>query len=328
MQNKTQIIYGLPSARINLAPSGIVGTPYEGKNTIERLAMIARGSNPKNIELKAEKPEILINSAIHGIIKQPNQNEFGDNSMGGHLSIKETQSFVLVIICSVAAARQFMRNAAFDYMNEKSNRFSEHSSEYFGFTHIAPVAYLSGKKARQASDKLAPFDAKTVDLDLLAWAHYKSQISKGVAYQDARAILPHNTATEIVINSNIRDLFSLLSQRLFHAAQHEVRFIAHQILSQLQAVAPDLMKYFDFSDAYNIQFFDAAVLKKYTENIALPEGFEAVNGNIVNNFYDFIKEKLQLNRMSAPQDFERLQRDYNLIIEQANDYLATQKLIF
>lgn len=322
----TQIKYSSPSARIFLTPKGVAGTPYEGKNVAELMAMIARGSNPKDIELKAEKPEILINSAIHGIIKQPNQDEFGDNSMGGHLSIKETQSFVLIIRCSKAAAVQLMRHAAFDLMNEKSNRFSEHSAQYFGFTHISPVCYMAGKKARQASDKLAPFDSKTVDLDLLTWAHYKRQIQKGVSYQDARAILPHNTATEIAINSNIRDLFSLLSQRLFHAAQHEVRFVAHQILNQLQTIAPDLMQHFDFSDAYNIQYFDAAVLKKYTQNIALPEGFEVVNGKIVNNLYDFIKAKLKLNRMPAAQDFERLQRDYNLITEQANAYLETQNL--
>jgi len=324
--NKTQIKYGSPIARIILNPKGVAGTPYEGKNTAEIMAMIARGSNPKDIELKAEKPEILINSAIHGTIKPPNQEEFGDNSMGGHLSIKETQSFVLVICCSKAAAAQLMRHAAFDLMNEKSNRFSEHSAQFFGFTHISPVCYMAGKKARQASDKLAPFDSKTVDLDLLTWAHYKNQIRNGVAYQDARAILPHSTATEIAINSNIRDLCSLLSQRLFHAAQHEVRFIAHQILNQLQTIAPDLMQHFDFTDAYNIPYFDAAVLKKYTEKIDLPEGFEVVNGKLVSSFYDFIKAKLNLNRMPAAQDFERLQHDYDLITEQANAYLETQNL--
>lgn len=326
MQNKTQIKYGTPSARITWTPQGAIGTPYEGKNVAEMMAMIARSSNPKELQAKAEKPEVLFKSAIHGEIPTPNAGEYGQNTMGGHWSILETLAFGVEITLSKTAAAQLGRHDAADNMNEKSNRYGRHSSAFFGFTHIAPVAYLAGSKAREPSDKLAPFDAETVDVDVLSWEKYEAQIARGVSLQDARASLTQNAATQININTTFRDAFSFLSQRLFHAAQHEIRFIAHQLLEEMRKHFADVMQYFDFSDAYNVQFFDAMVLKKHASGILKKGDFDSAGGKLVFSGLEVLKGNLNLNRMTTVDDFERLQHDYKLITEQANAYLETQNL--
>ncbi len=54
--------------------------------------------------------------------------------------------------------------------------------------------------------------------------------------------------------------------------------------------------------------------------------FDSAGGKLVFNGLEVLKGNLNLNRMATVDDFERLQRDYNLITEQANAYLETQNL--
>ena len=193
-------------------------------------------------------------------------------------------------------------------MNEKSNRYGRHSSAFFGFTHIAPVAYLAGSKAREPSDKLAPFDAETVDVGVLSWEKYEAQIARGVSLQDARASLTQNAATQININTTFRDAFSFLSQRLFHAAQHEIRFIGIDgWLPDTGFTGRDMMR----SDVVN------AVLEKGNEAIVLTDSskFGAVHPYTLGVGSRFNRV---ITDTGIPADAQRQLQESGLIVDIVN----------
>ena len=67
---------------------------------------------------------------------------------------------------------------------------------------------------------------------------YESLLSKGVAREQARAILPVGTYTEFYWTVNARSLFNFLALRTDENAQEEIRDYAHLIKDLAEDIAP------------------------------------------------------------------------------------------
>ena len=124
---------------------------------------------------------------------------------------------------SVAAQNQMVRSSHLDYMVQ-SKRYV--SNKKGGFTFIMPPNLsLDEQEAMQSH----------WDTSL---ATYNSLIASGTAKEDARAVLPANTSTNMYITGNLQGFISMLKLRLDSHAQHEIRVIALAIYRELKVVFP------------------------------------------------------------------------------------------
>ena len=77
---------------------------------------------------------------------------------------------------------------------------------------------------------------------------YKRLIELGAKKEDARAVLPNATATEIVTTMNFRELRSFFKLRISKHAQKEIRDVAIEMLFQVVKIAPNVFQ--DVVDNY------------------------------------------------------------------------------
>jgi thymidylate synthase (FAD) len=67
---------------------------------------------------------------------------------------------------------------------------------------------------------------------------YSDLIEGGVSAEDARYLLPHCVATQIVVTMNFRSLLHFFNERCCNRAQWEIRDIANQMLEQCKDLYP------------------------------------------------------------------------------------------
>jgi len=73
----------------------------------------------------------------------------------------------------------------------------------------------------------------------IAKENYLWAISKGIAKEQARAVLPEgNTLTRMYVNGNIRSWIHYLESRLDPSTQKEHRDVAEKVLEQISQVFP------------------------------------------------------------------------------------------
>lgn len=174
----------------------------------ELIVYCARVSNPSN-QLNVETSPKLLNYCIKN----------------GHWSIFEQCAFSCEIKTSRAIAAQILRH--------KSASFQEFSQRYAEITEFEPIQLrLQGKTNRQVGDE--PIDDE--EFHYLIANHirdsknlYDILISRGVAKECARFILPLNTQTTIYMNNNIRNWIHYLESRTSNHTQKEHRVIANEI---------------------------------------------------------------------------------------------------
>ncbi|MEM7818660.1 MAG: FAD-dependent thymidylate synthase [Candidatus Aenigmatarchaeota archaeon] len=71
---------------------------------------------------------------------------------------------------------------------------------------------------------------------------YEEFIKEGVAYEDARFILPNATKTNIVVTMNARELYHFFNLRCCARAQWEIRSAATEMLRIVKKIAPTLFE--------------------------------------------------------------------------------------
>ena len=80
---------------------------------------------------------------------------------------------------------------------------------------------------------------------------YDELISNGVKAEDARAVLPANTSTEMYVTGSLQGWMSFFKLRLNNHAQAEVREVAVKIYKQLQEAFPQVFIDKLFEELYN-----------------------------------------------------------------------------
>jgi thymidylate synthase (FAD) len=190
----------------------------------ELVAFCARVSNPSN-QYNTETSEKLINYLIK------NQ----------HWSPLEMVSACLEIETTRDIARQILRHRSFSFQ-EFSQRYADPTKD---LDFVLREARLQDTKNRQNS-------IKTDDVELQDWWNKKQQflinyvretyseaIERGIAKEQARAILPEgNTVSRLYINGTLRSFIHYIDVRSDKSTQLEHREIAKEIAKVISEIFP------------------------------------------------------------------------------------------
>jgi len=183
----------------------ITGTP----NAEEMIGYCARVSNPSN----QSNPNIA--KLLAYCIKH------------GHWSVFETASMTLEIETSRAISAQILRHRSFCFQ-EFSQRYAAVSQ------YIQSEARAQDEKNRQNStDTLSDEDKEWFSsIQALLWDEcfkaYEEALSRGIAKECARALLPLSTKTRLYMTGNIRSWIHYIQLRSANGTQKEHQDIAIQ----------------------------------------------------------------------------------------------------
>jgi len=148
--------------------------------------------------------------------------------------------FTFHIKCPIFVARQWFRQRIGSF-NEISGRYVELKMDFW-----IPDEWRSNTEANKQSSGEGEFSEEVREClnrdysDALAHAEqaYEILLSRGVAREQARAILPLATYTEFYWSVNARSLFNFLNLRLAEDAQKEIRDYAQAIIPLVESIAP------------------------------------------------------------------------------------------
>jgi thymidylate synthase (FAD) len=197
----------------------------------ELIAYCARVSNPAN-QLNTDTSEKL----IRYLIKHQ------------HWSPLEMVSACIEITTTRDIARQILRHRSFSFQ-EFSQRYADPTKD---LDFVLREARLQDTKNRQNS-------IETEDIELQAWWNAKQQfliqyvketyaeaIAKGIAKEQARAILPEgNTVSRLYMNGSLRSWVHFIELRSANGTQkehQEVAIACAQVISEIFPMAAELVK--------------------------------------------------------------------------------------
>lgn len=145
-----------------------------------------------------------------------------------HWSPFEMAHMVIEIETSRAIATQILRHRSFSFQ-EFSQRYADATKT------IKYVARRQAETNRQSSiddldeETKAWWEKTQYEIETIAFDTYEEAISKGVAKECARMILPLSTATTLYMSGTIRSWIHYLEQRCDEHTQLEHREIANEI---------------------------------------------------------------------------------------------------
>lgn len=186
----------------------------------------ARVSNPKN--QTSGNPKLLDYCAKHG-----------------HWSIFEMANMVVEVETSRAIAAQILRHRSFSFQ-EFSQRYKEVTA--FDDTFEIYNARSQDNKNRQNSiDNMSEtdrlwFEAAQLDVQQLALDKYDEALSRGVAKEQARFLLPMNVKTKLYMNGTLRSWIHYLTLRCGNGTQKEHQEIALAIKEEFIKHFPNVAK--------------------------------------------------------------------------------------
>jgi len=183
----------------------------------------ARVSNPRNQE----------NNAVAGLLRYCANHQ--------HWSVFEMASACIEITTTRDIARQLLRHRSFS--------FQEFSQRYATAGEL-PTAPLRECRMQDEANRQSSLDCED-DALAIAWAEaqeevqyialnrYRWALSKGIAKEQARALLPEGlTTSRLYMSGTLRSWITYLQARLDPSTQREHREIAEKVLAVLRPVAP------------------------------------------------------------------------------------------
>ena len=192
----------------------------EGVDTADQfIAYAARVSNPSN-QMNNETSEKLLKYCIRN----------------SHFSVFEMVNVVMEIETTRDIARQVLRHRSFSFQ-EFSQRYADPTKD-LGF--VTREARLQDTKNRQNS-------IETTDFELEDWwwrqqcgvwdiaqNAYNSAIARGIAKEQARAVLPEGlTLSRLYMNGTLRSWIHFCELRMGNGTQKEHREVATSAWNQL-----------------------------------------------------------------------------------------------
>ncbi len=196
----------------------------------ELVAYCARVSNPSN-QLNTDTSEKLIKY----LVKHQ------------HWSPLEMVSACIEITTTRDIARQILRHRSFSFQ-EFSQRYADPTKD---LDFVLRTARLQDTKNRQNSietndDDLALWwDGAQQEVIALVRKHYARAIERGIAKEQARAILPEgNTVSRLYMNGTLRSWIHFIELRSANGTQkehQEVALACAQVIAQIFPMAADLV---------------------------------------------------------------------------------------
>jgi thymidylate synthase (FAD) len=189
----------------------VIGASGRELTPEQLIVYIARVSNPNN-QLNLDTGPKLIKFMVDE----------------GHVSPFEQVDFTVEITTSRAIAQQLLRHWSFSFQ-EFSQRYAEAQN------HIVYPARRQDKKNRQNSmddmtlEDREWFDAAQMQVWEASHILYKEALTKGIAREQARFLLPLSTQTTLYMKGNVRDWIFYLKLRSANGTQKEHADIANKI---------------------------------------------------------------------------------------------------
>ena len=145
----------------------------------------------------------------------------------GHEAMLEHSSLSVRFVVDRGVSHEIVRHRLFSFAQE-STRYCNYSKGKFGnnVTFIRPM-FFAGKALAEWIQ--ACYDAEKAYFKLL---------EMGATPQEARAVLPNSTATEIVATGNYREWRHFFKLRTDKAAHPQMREVAIPLLRELQKKIP------------------------------------------------------------------------------------------
>ena len=153
----------------------------------------------------------------------------------GHESVLEHVNLSVKFISDRTMSHQLVRHRIAAYSQE-SQRYCCYAKDKFDneIKFIKPnFSYLDDAVEKVIDKDVKEVLAKTERL-------YKYMISNGCKAEDARAILPNTTKTEIVATFNLRQWRHIFKVRLDKHAQRQIRWLMYEVYKMFVIVLPEV----------------------------------------------------------------------------------------
>jgi thymidylate synthase (FAD) len=150
-----------------------------------------------------------------------------------HLSVLEHISITVKIICDRALTHQLVRH--------RLGSYSQESQRYVKYNELEVIISESIKK-NEDTYKIVKKQIEDIEKTYSTLLQYK------IKPEDARAILPNATKTEIVVTYNLRQWRHVFTERCSKQAQSSIRSIMIQILKYFKEKIPVIFDDFKLSE--------------------------------------------------------------------------------
>ena len=144
-----------------------------------------------------------------------------------HESPLEMASLTWHITCSRACSHQLVRHRIASY-SQQSQRYVRMDD----LPVIVPESIAKNEGVRKSFD----IWCRVVE------NRYRAALREGIPAEDARYLLPHCVATQIVVTMNFRTLLHFFAERCCSRAQWEIRDIAGQMLDICKELYPAIFE--------------------------------------------------------------------------------------
>ena len=206
-------------------------SPTPGANLLDKIAMMARVSNPNNQE-NTKTAEKL----VRYLIKHK------------HWSPFEMANIVLEINTTRDIGRQILRHRSFSFQ-EFSQRYADVGD--IGYSAEFKEARLQDRTNRQNSivldnDSQLHFAWRTKQQEVLNLANetYKWALESGIAKEQARAVLPEGlTISRMYMQGSVRSWMHYIELRSSIETQKEHREIAIECANCIECVFPMIQEF-------------------------------------------------------------------------------------
>lgn len=165
-------------------------------------------------------------------ITENSANDFVTNIVRkGHGSILEHFSFSVKFTVDRGISHEIVRHRLASYAQE-STRYCNYALNKFN----AEITVIEPPFLEVGTENYTEWE----NACLFAEESYFNLLEKGATPEQARAVLPTSTKTELVMTANIREWRHFLNLRCANSAHPQIRFLARRLLKELQTTLPIL----------------------------------------------------------------------------------------
>lgn len=162
-----------------------------------------------------------------------------------HGSPFEHSVFRFHIECPLFVAREWQRHRIGSF-SELSGRYTKMEPDFYTPSYIRTQVGKPGAYSFEAVEKnLAHFCKGQMDAAYeMAYATYQTLLSRGIAKEVARMVLPLGTLTQFFWTVNARSLMNFISLRNDGNAQYEIKILAEAVESFFSQLMPTTHHHF------------------------------------------------------------------------------------
>lgn len=183
-----------------------IETPIDGAEILKRIEKAGRTCYKSEDRITDESATAFVRKLIER----------------GHESVLEHESITVRFICDRGVSHEIVRHRIASFSQE-SQRYVRYNGD---IEFINP--HMPNAKAYEAWQELCERAEET----------YRELLSYGVQPQQARAVLPNSTKTEVVMTANLREWRHFLKLRTAKAAHPQMRELTVPLLKELQERIP------------------------------------------------------------------------------------------